>query len=98
VLRDSRLEISWSVCYLSVLVVFESAVVCFNFGCREVTQLRGRKEIRIIRCDLYLIFNNELREWLHVITYKMNYTNEECADMHLFLGEERGKSTEAERL
>jgi hypothetical protein len=33
-----------------------------------------------------------------VVACKMNYTDEECADMHLVFGEARGNSVEAERL
>jgi hypothetical protein len=32
----------------------------------------------------------------HVIACKMNHTNEECADMHLILGEVHGNSAVAE--
>jgi hypothetical protein len=37
-------------------------------------------------------------EWFHVTACKMNYTNQEYADMHLILGEVRGNSDEAQRL
>jgi hypothetical protein len=36
-------------------------------------------------------------QWFHVTDCKMNYTNEECADMHLIIGEARGNSAEADR-
>jgi hypothetical protein len=36
--------------------------------------------------------------WFHVVVWKMNYTNEEPADMHLVLGEVRGNSAKADLL
>jgi hypothetical protein len=37
-------------------------VVCYDFGCRKVTQLRGRKAIRMIRGDLYFSLDVEVTE------------------------------------
>jgi hypothetical protein len=38
------------------------------------------------------------REWLHIIACRMNYANEECADMHINLVEARRNSAKGSRL
>lgn len=63
VLKDSRLEHSWLLWYSSLLVVYElSAMVCYDFRSREVTQLRGRKKILMIQGDLYIRLHMEVKD------------------------------------
>jgi hypothetical protein len=39
-----------------------------------------------------------LEATFHITACKMNYTNDECADRNVILGEARGNSAEAEQL
>jgi hypothetical protein len=37
-------------------------VVCYDFGCREVNHLQGREDIRMIRGDVHLSLDMEVKE------------------------------------
>jgi hypothetical protein len=48
---------------------------------------------------LYLpLVSGIVGEWFHVTGFTVNYTNKECTDMHLTLGEHSRNSAEAEQL
>lgn len=93
-------QISWVVWHLYMLLLFWSAAVCYDSGFLEVTELRRMEEGNTYdpRWHVPPFGCGSEGERFHVIACKINYTNEECADMHLILGKVRGSPAEVDQL